>query len=60
MRRPSGLASESLARQLAGDGNAIGRRITMPFHKNGQPADVVEVVGVVEDVVDRVSVLEPR
>jgi hypothetical protein len=31
----------------------------MPFRKNGQPADVVEVVGVVEDVVERVSVLEP-
>ena len=53
------LASESLARQLAGGGNPIGRRITLPFSRMGEPADVIEVVGVVEDVVERVSVLEP-
>jgi len=53
------LASESLARQLAGSGSPIGRRITLPYRRMGQPADVIEVVGIVEDVVERVSVLEP-
>jgi putative ABC transport system permease protein len=53
------LISESFARQLAGSGNPIGRRVTMPGHRPGQPPDVMEVVGVVSDVVTRVSVLEP-
>jgi putative ABC transport system permease protein len=51
--------SESFARHLAGSGNPLGRRVTMPGHRPGQPPDVMEVVGVVGDVVTRVSVLEP-
>jgi putative ABC transport system permease protein len=48
------IVSESFGRQLA-DGNPIGHRVTMP----GQPPDVMEVVGVVGDVVGRISVLQP-
>ena len=53
------LISESFARHLAGSGNPIGLRVTMPGHREGQPPDVMEVVGVVPDVVTRVSVLQP-
>ena len=53
------IVSESFARRLADGGTAIGRRVTMPGHRPGHPPDVVEVIGVVDDVVTRVSVLEP-
>lgn len=53
------IVSESFARQLAEGGNPLGRRVTMPHSRAGQPPDVVEVVGVVDDVVTRVSVLQP-
>lgn len=53
------IVSESFARELAGGGNPLGRRVTMPFSRAGQPPDVIEVVGVVDDVVTRVSVLQP-
>jgi predicted permease len=54
------IVSESFARQLADDGgNPLGRRVTMPFSRAGQPPDVIEVVGVVGDVITRVSVLQP-
>ena len=53
------VVSASFARQLAGTADAIGRRITMPDSRTGHPPDVVEVVGVVDDVITRVSVLEP-
>jgi putative ABC transport system permease protein len=53
------IVSESFARQLAGAGSAIGKRVTMPSHRAGQLPDVMEVVGVVPDVVNRVSVLQP-
>ena len=53
------IVSESFARKLAEGGSAIGRRIQMPFRRADRPADVMEVVGVVGDVVTRVSVLEP-
>jgi predicted permease len=53
------IVSESFARQLAQGGSAIGRRIEMPSGRPGKPRDVVEVVGVVGDVIGRVSVLEP-
>lgn len=51
--------SESFARRLAESGNPIGRRVAMPGHRPGEPPDVMEVVGVVSDVVTRVSVLQP-
>jgi putative ABC transport system permease protein len=50
------IVSQSFGRRLADGGNPIGRRVTMPV---GSPPDVMEVVGVVEDIVTRVSVLEP-
>jgi putative ABC transport system permease protein len=53
------IVSESFGRRLADGGNPIGRRVTMPMHRVGSPPDVMEVVGVVEDIVTRVSVLEP-
>jgi putative ABC transport system permease protein len=54
-----GLASESLARMLGNGGDPIGHRIEMPVRLNGQPAPVVEIVGVVPDVITRVTDLEP-
>jgi len=53
------IVSESFARRVAGGGAAIGRRVAMPGHRPGHPPDEVEVIGVVDDVVTRVSVLEP-
>jgi hypothetical protein len=45
---------------LIGQGETpLGRRITMPFSRRGQPADVVTVVGVVPDLVSNVNVLQP-
>ena len=54
------IVSESFARRLADGGSSpIGRRVKMPHSRGGRPPDVMEVVGVVGDVVTRVSVLEP-
>ena len=53
------IVSESLARQLAHDGGALGRRIAMPFSRPPQGPDVMQVVGVVSDVITNVSELEP-
>jgi putative ABC transport system permease protein len=53
------VVSESFARQLADGGTPLGRRVTMPHSRVGQPPDVIEVVGVVDDVITRVSVLQP-
>jgi putative ABC transport system permease protein len=53
------IVSESFARTLGAGGNPIGKRVKMPHSRAGRPADVMEVVGVVGDVVTRVSVLEP-
>lgn len=41
------------------DVRLLGRRITETVSRRGQPPDVLEVVGVVSDVVANVSVLEP-
>jgi putative ABC transport system permease protein len=53
------IVSASLGRALAGGANPLGRRVTMPFRMAGKPADVMEVVGIVDDVVLRVSELQP-
>jgi putative ABC transport system permease protein len=53
------IVSKSLARLLGDREGAIGRRVAMPWSRIGQSPDVMEVVGVVDDVVTRVSVLEP-
>lgn len=53
------IVSESFGRALSNGGNPIGHRITMPWRRAGKPADVLEVVGVVPDLITSVSVLEP-
>jgi predicted permease len=53
------IVSESFGRLLAGGASPIGHRVTMPHHRQGREPDVMEVVGVVPDVVTRVSVLRP-
>lgn len=56
---PVTIVSESFGRMLAEGGDPLGRRITMGFHKIGQPPAIMEISGVVSDVVTNVSVLEP-
>jgi putative ABC transport system permease protein len=53
------IVSSSFARRLAHGGSALGRRMTMPFSRPGQPSDVLQVVGVVPDLITNVSILEP-
>jgi len=53
------MVSRSLARFLAPDGDPIGRRIREMFRRPGKPADTIEIVGVVPDVVTRIGTLEP-
>jgi predicted permease len=53
------IVSRSFGRWLADGGSAIGHRITEPYSSEGQPAAVLEVVGVVPDVITDVNVLEP-
>lgn len=56
---PVAIVSESFARMLANGGDAIGHRITSLTSRPGQPRAVMEIIGVVQDVVTNVSVLEP-
>jgi putative ABC transport system permease protein len=53
------VVSASFARALSVDGTALGRRLTMPYFRPLRPPDVIEVVGVVDDLISDVSVLEP-
>jgi putative ABC transport system permease protein len=53
------IASESFARQLAGGGNPLGSRVAKIMSRPGQPPEEVVVVGVVGDVITRVSDLQP-
>ncbi len=53
------IVSSSFGRLLAHGGSALGHRITMPRGRPGQPPDVLQVVGVVPDLITNVSVLEP-
>ncbi|HEY3886006.1 MAG TPA: FtsX-like permease family protein, partial [Vicinamibacterales bacterium] len=56
---PVTIVSQSFARAISPDGHPLGRRVTMPFHRNGQPPIVMDVIGVVPDVITNVSTLEP-
>lgn len=56
---PVTIVSESFGRMLADGGNPIGRLITEPNSRKGQPNRVLEVVGVVPDVITNVNRLEP-
>jgi putative ABC transport system permease protein len=53
------IVSESFGRMISHGGTPIGQRVTMPHSRPPAPPDVMEVVGVVPDVVTNVSVLEP-
>ncbi|HEY0873050.1 MAG TPA: ABC transporter permease [Vicinamibacterales bacterium] len=53
------IVSESFGRMLADGGDPLGMRITMPFSRPPAPPDIMEVVGVVPDVITNVTVLEP-
>lgn len=53
------IVSESFGRMMADGGSPIGRRITSPRNRAGKPPDVIEVVGVVPDIVTNVAVAEP-
>jgi putative ABC transport system permease protein len=53
------VVSASFGRLLSDGANPIGRRVTMPFHKTGQPPPVIEIVGVVPDVITNVNALQP-
>jgi predicted permease len=56
---PAGIVSESFGRLIANAGSPTGHRITMPFSRPPAPPPVVEIVGVVPDLVTRVDTLEP-
>lgn len=53
------IVSESFGRAITGGGNPIGHRITMPWRRANRPADVLEIVGVVPDLITRVTTLQP-
>lgn len=54
-----GIASRSFGRLLADDGNPIGKRITMPYSRPPAPPPVVEIVGVVSDLITSATALQP-
>ncbi len=54
-----GIVSESFARAITTGRSAIGRRITMGYSRPPAPAPVVEIVGIVPDVITDVAELEP-
>jgi predicted permease len=56
---PVVIVSQSFGRLLADGADPIGHRITEGHNKIGQPAAVVDVVGVVPDLITSVSNLEP-
>jgi predicted permease len=56
---PPIIVSESFGRQLANGGDPIGHRITENSAPIGKPRAVVEIVGVVPDVITNVNVAEP-
>jgi predicted permease len=53
------IVSRSFARLIAPGRSALGHRLTMPWREADRPANVVEIVGVVPDVVDKVTATEP-
>jgi hypothetical protein len=53
------IVSDSLARFVAPAGDALGHRIRESSRRPGQPYATIEIVGVVPDIIARVSRLEP-
>jgi putative ABC transport system permease protein len=56
---PVAIVSKSFARLTVPGATALGHRITMIEYEEGHAPDVVEIVGVVSDVVDNVNALSP-
>ena len=56
---PVAIVSESYARMIGEGESVLGRRITATSNLPGRPRAVMEIVGVVADVVTNVTVLEP-
>ncbi|MBZ5500227.1 MAG: ABC transporter permease [Acidobacteriia bacterium] len=56
---PVTIVSESFASMLATGGDPIGRRITEPSSRKGQPNRVFQVIGAVPDVITDVETLNP-
>jgi putative ABC transport system permease protein len=54
-----GMVSESFGRMIANGGDPIGHRITMPFRRPPAPPPLIDIVGVVPDVIINVNALEP-
>lgn len=53
------IVSQSFGRFLAHGGDPLRHRIAETSNRPGQPPDVIEVVGVVPDIITNVTVLEP-
>jgi putative ABC transport system permease protein len=53
------IVSASFGRMMSPGGSPLGLRMAMPRSQVGKPADLVEVVGVVPDIITNVSVAEP-
>jgi predicted permease len=53
------IVSESYGRFIAHGASPIGHRITMPYYRPPAPPAVAEIVGVVPDVITRVTDLQP-
>ena len=53
------IVSESFGRMMSSGRSPIGQRMVMPRNRAGRPPEIVEVVGVVPDIITNVSVAEP-
>jgi predicted permease len=53
------IVSESFGRMIANGGNPIGSRITSWVRRPPAPPPILEIVGVVPDVITRVTISEP-
>jgi putative ABC transport system permease protein len=53
------IVSESFGRMMSSGGSPLGQRMAMPRSQVGKPPDLVEVVGVVPDIITNVGVAEP-
>jgi putative ABC transport system permease protein len=53
------IVSASLGRLVAGSGDPTGHHVTEYFRMPGQPAGIIEIVGVVPDVITSVTVAQP-
>jgi predicted permease len=54
-----GIVSQSLGRFVGNGGDPVGHTIAEPFNAPGKPPTQIQIVGVVPDVIENVSRLEP-